>query len=87
MAIYSRKYGRTFKNRSELQRYAWWDYRTRPIMNWFGLRNRLYSDSWRRERHPKLRKVEPETLREWIRVIIIAAVIILGLELLKSCAG
>lgn len=49
MPIYSRKYGRTFKNRSELQRHAFWDYRTKPILPWFGARDMLYSDEYKRQ--------------------------------------
>ena len=47
--IYSKKYGRSFKNRSELQRYAFWDYRTKPIFSWGGLRDCLYSEEYKKE--------------------------------------
>lgn len=47
--IYSKKYGRNFKNRSELQRYAFWDYRTKPIFSWFGLRDCMYSEQYKKE--------------------------------------
>ena len=47
--IYSRKYGRSFDNRSSLQRFAWRDARTKPILSWFGLRDSLYSNQWLHE--------------------------------------
>lgn len=50
MPIFSKKYGRWFKDRSELQRHAFWDYRTKPILPWFGLRDCLYSEQYKRER-------------------------------------
>jgi hypothetical protein len=47
--IYSRKYGKSFEDRAALQRYAWRDYRTRPILSWFGLRDCVYSDEYRKQ--------------------------------------
>lgn len=47
--IYSKKYGRSFNNRSELQRYAWRDYHSRPIFSWFGLRDAMYSEEYKKE--------------------------------------
>lgn len=58
--IYSKKYGRYFNNRSELQRYAWWDARTKPILSWGGIRDCLYSDEYRKEHGLKTREEQAQ---------------------------
>ena len=53
--IYSKKYGRSFNSRRELQRYDWLVRRTRPILPWFGVRDAPYSEEYKRER-----RLEPQ---------------------------
>jgi len=80
MSVYSRKYGRYFKNRAELQRHAFWDYRTKPIFSWFGLRDCLYSKEYKEE-HGLIRP--KGTADEIIWGCVLAAIAFL---LLRSCA-
>lgn len=81
--IYSKKYGRTFKSRSELQRYAWRGYRTRPVFSWIGLRDSLYSDEWRKEHGLKTRE-ELEKKRAPVMLVLGAVNVVLGVGLLGS---
>jgi hypothetical protein len=76
VAIYSKKYGRSFKNRSELQTYAWWDYRTRPILPWLGVRDCLYSDQWRQERGLPPRG---KGMWSWLKWVFVAEIILVWL--------
>lgn len=66
--IYSRKYGRTFRNRSELMRYEWRDRQTKPILPWFGLRDAPYSGEYRKEHGLKPQK---NWVLWWLLVLIV----------------
>ncbi len=71
--IYSRKYGRSFRNRSTLMHYEWRDRQTRPIISWFGLCDASYLDAWRREHGLKTQQERREEWRKVATVLWIVA--------------
>jgi len=86
MAIYSKKYGRTFKDRSELGHYQFWDRRTKPIFSWFGLRDCMYSDEYRRAHGLKTREDQRQGWKQaGIFVWVIAGIAWLSV-LLSMCS-
>lgn len=81
--IHSRKHDRYFNNRSEFQRFAWHDYRTKPILSWFGLRDHIYSKQWL---HEYGLATQGERLTFMAVVVCVLGVTLGGLLLLSGVA-
>ena len=73
--IYSSKFNRSFRNRSELMRYEWRDRQTRPILSWGGLRDAPYSDQYRKEHGLPSR--EEQQGRVWLFAIVLWVIVLL----------
>lgn len=86
MAIYSRKYGKHFKNQRSLSFHDWHVRRTSPIFSWFGLRDAPYSDEWL-EQHGKPRRIKGRT-RDLIRWFVFGVYFSVIFQILvRGCSG
>lgn len=83
--IFSRKYGQTFRNRSEIARHQWRDRQTKPVLPWFGLRDAPYSDQYRKEHGLPTRAERRQGLRLAGQIMWLVAGAVWLLVLMSMC--